>query len=491
MDDLKAWYRERLGERIAALEGARDRLDEADAVSTVRRLAHSLRGSGKTYGFPAITDAAALVEDASAADLLGRLTNLLETLRRTRDEPSGPTIRILVVEDDLDIHLVLRTALEGPQREIRFAGSVAEAETALSEGGVSLVLLDLNLEGSDGRDLLARMRGRPDVADIPVLVVTAARGLSRSECLALGADGFVEKPFDPQGLADEVAAHLRRLSVRAEALVDPETGLSARARTVQALAEAMHEAKTLVAVALVEPAAPASGDAMRRLADAVRAAVEEPRLLGRWDDHRLLVAAPGRSAGALAAALKAARSSAGAFSAGVGEAVAPEDEARAVEDAERSLRLVDFAGGDRIVVAGEEAAAAGLPPAAQSSDRPRILVVDDDTLVLHFTTNVLGRAGYEVRLAETGAAAIVDALTNPPDLVLLDVQLPGMDGFEVCRRLRPTEKSTGRPIRILLFSGLATADDIARGENAGADGYVVKPVDAETLIRRVREALGR
>jgi HPt (histidine-containing phosphotransfer) domain-containing protein len=99
MDDLRRTFRQALSGRIAALEAARAVMGSDDAASAVRRVAHALRGSGGTYGFPDITAAAAAVEDADEHDLAARLDELIALLRATATGSDAPA-EIMAVEDE-------------------------------------------------------------------------------------------------------------------------------------------------------------------------------------------------------------------------------------------------------------------------------------------------------------------------------------------------------------------------------------------------------
>jgi two-component system response regulator QseB len=114
-----------------------------------------------------------------------------------------------------------------------------------------------------------------------------------------------------------------------------------------------------------------------------------------------------------------------------------------------------------------------------------ILLVDDDPNICSVVRRGLRFEGYAVRVAEDGPQALEIARTEPPDLVVLDVMLPGMDGLEVCRRLR---RGTTAPI-LMLTARDAVRDRIA-GLDSGADDYLVKPFDLDELAARIR-ALGR
>ena len=121
--------------------------------------------------------------------------------------------------------------------------------------------------------------------------------------------------------------------------------------------------------------------------------------------------------------------------------------------------------------------------------RPRILVVDDEPDLLWALRFALGDEGYEVDSASSGAAALTLIEERRPHLILVDVVMPGIDGFELCRRLRRDERFASIPI-IFLTALLDTADRI-KGLNEGADDYVSKPFDLDELKARIRAVLRR
>jgi two-component system response regulator MprA len=124
---------------------------------------------------------------------------------------------------------------------------------------------------------------------------------------------------------------------------------------------------------------------------------------------------------------------------------------------------------------------------ADAAGPARILVVDDDPKLLSLMKRGLSFSGYVVDVAVDGEGALVRARESAPDLVILDVMLPGIDGVEVCRRLRAG--IAGLPILMLTAKG-RVADRIA-GLDAGADDYLIKPFDFDELLARIRALLRR
>jgi len=118
--------------------------------------------------------------------------------------------------------------------------------------------------------------------------------------------------------------------------------------------------------------------------------------------------------------------------------------------------------------------------------KERILVVDDDEKITNLLRRALSYEGYITDIAHDGPRALSIALEHHPDLVILDIQLPGMDGLEVCRRLRE-----GGSEPILMLTARDEVSDRVHGLDSGADDYLVKPFAIEELMARVRALLRR
>jgi two-component system, cell cycle response regulator DivK len=116
-----------------------------------------------------------------------------------------------------------------------------------------------------------------------------------------------------------------------------------------------------------------------------------------------------------------------------------------------------------------------------------ILVVEDNEKNLKLVRDVLQWAGYDVVAASSGEQGVAIAMERPPDLVLMDLQLPGMDGREALRQLRGSPRT--RSVPVVAVTAFAMKDDRERALNAGFDGYLAKPISVQALPEQVRSFL--
>ncbi len=120
-------------------------------------------------------------------------------------------------------------------------------------------------------------------------------------------------------------------------------------------------------------------------------------------------------------------------------------------------------------------------------EQEEILVVDDTLITLNLLTDILSAEGFQVRSADTGEGALRSVASEPPHLILLDVKMPGIDGFEVCRRLKAQEVS--RHIPVIFISVVTDLDERVKGFGLGAVDFISKPFQREELLARVRTHL--
>lgn len=118
----------------------------------------------------------------------------------------------------------------------------------------------------------------------------------------------------------------------------------------------------------------------------------------------------------------------------------------------------------------------------------RVLIADDEPNIVISLEFLMKREGHAVSVARDGPSALEAIRAGKPDLVLLDVMMPGLSGFEVCQAVRADEALAG--VKILMLSAKGRDTDIAKGNAMGADAYMTKPFSTRELAEKVRELLG-
>ena len=358
-EQLRQSFRDLAVERIELIEAALadHRRAARGAGDTLRRLAHALRGAGAAHGFPAVSAAAAAVAESSEPDLDARADALLASLRSATLGIPVRARTVLVVDDDEVMTTLLRATLTSSERSVAVAPTWRAAQAMIAVEAPSLIVLDLVLPDTDGRNAIIALRESAATAATPIVVVSGVLGEApRAECRALGATEYVLKPFDPRALSKVV------------------------------------------------------DDALRATASAA---------------------------------------------AGPPAAVTP---ARARDSL--SMRALE-----------------------------PVLLVEDDPVVAMLVSERLRRAGLEIVHCDNGSEAIELARTRVFSCAILDIKLPGADGFAVLGAIRADARNASTPVAML--TGMGQEKDVTRGFELGADDYIVKPFSPRELAARVQRLIDR
>lgn len=409
--------------------------------------------------------------------------------------------RVLVVDDDPTIGRILGSVLAARGIEVTLAGTAAEGEAVLAEQDVALVVLDLFLPDADGRVLLRRLRAHGPTANLPVLIATSGTGQElRAECFELGADAFVEKPFDAEVLAAQIASHVQRAAARERrAHYDMLTGLRNLAGLlhdldareggprglVMAELDGLHEIWDRYGWGTSEMIVTEVGRALARaLPDAVLARPSGGEFAWLLDGPtpEVLREAAARLRDA-ARSVSVSGPDGETFrltaSAAWGEDEGKGDAAALVEVVRTRVERAVAAGGNRVWAPAEAA------PASESL--PLVFVAEDDDITAKILSHRLEKDAFRVLRFDNGQEAYRRALDETPALVLLDVKMPGMDGFEILSRLRRTPSYDRVPI--VMLTSLGSESDVVRGFDLGADDYILKPFSPTELVARIRRLI--
>lgn len=503
MEDFPAHHVHALSAHMEGLSAALESLPtDESAADSLRRLARSLASAAEEMGATALARAARSIRDAEDRVLDETTSAFLDHVRALRERETQTATRVLLVEDNRTIAAAVEAYLKGPGYQVYHAATAAEAERVLEEHRIDVVLLDLILPDRDGRDLLVQMRESRATASLPVIVMSGKEGVvAKAECLAVGAREFLEKPVDPKALRAALERHARPHREEGEA-PGPADSVLDRPGLLEAfeVLRSDDRSRPTVAVLAVNDIEAIVRELGQEAGDGLVAAIGRELLpilddrehVGRWERGVVVMLLPGTSAADAKRKLKHGLSglaSAGAFdgfvragtslsfSAGVAIAESGQDLRDAVSAAKASLSRARAAG-KGVVVTAEEAA----------PDRPpRVLLVEDDRVTATLVQHRLDREGFEVVDFDNGEDAHGWAADSDFDLAILDVKVPGMDGFELLERLRAIPRLESVPI--VMLTGLGGEADVIRGLDLGANDYMLKPFSPTELMARVRRLL--
>jgi len=122
-------------------------------------------------------------------------------------------------------------------------------------------------------------------------------------------------------------------------------------------------------------------------------------------------------------------------------------------------------------------------------EKQKILIVEDEESLLKLESILLTSKGYQVQGVANGTAALKAIAKEPPDLVLLDIMLPEIDGFEVCHQIKQNEAT--KHIPVIMLTAKKSREDMSRGEKVGADWYITKPFKSAMVIETIQRFLSR
>lgn len=522
LDELREWYTQHLRARLDALLAAQEAFRAGDATSadSIRRIAHTVKGSGATYGFPEVTAAAATVDHAPNDILLDRAAVLVEVLqgvsgaRRSKDHPT-----VLVVDDDESITRLFQKMLLPEGYRILAAETGAAAEKHLESEPISLVILDLFLPDMDGRNLLVKIRNRIRTSRIPVLVITSHNTLAtQKECLALGADDFIEKPLDISKIATLVQKRLAGArDADREARRDLLTGLPNRAALHEAFHHMAAQARRLylpLSIAILDLdrfknindmfGHPAGDIVLQNFSRIARDSFRTADVLGRWGGEEFVALMPETNLVGAKLGL---------------EKVLHAFQAETINVLGTTLPVMSFSGGvilasphdtldsavggaDRFLYQAKETGRARICTAldAENTEARSVLLVEHDTMVIAGLTELLTREGLRLVIANTAAQAVEALERESFAAALIEIRLPGNDGFRTLEHLRTVDRrgagdaagSDGQAQRltpVLMIANLGGEYDVYRALEMGANDYIIKPFSAPDLLARLRRLI--
>lgn len=504
--------RPHVGALRRALESAARALVDPErgeaATESVHRIARAVAERSAVEGRPEMLAAATTVLEAQGPRLqpvTGELIALLRRADRIAAAPEGDLI--LIVEDDPQFARFLEAAIGTENRRVVIAETAAEARAAIALETPSLLILDLILPDSDGRNLLLELRSSARTAAVPVVVVTARLGGEvKAECFALGADAYFEKPLEPESFAVAVASQLERQARYTQLCRrDPVTGLPNRAAFLETCTHllATNPPGSPMALAVLDLdhfqyvearwGRVLAETVLRGVGTRLALALRPATSFARWDGAQFIALYSGQ--GAVEAALTFAQAlemirrldiKGGdgqpivvTFSAGIADVLAGQPFEEALTAADRLLYAAKITGQNRILTSDTTIAV----PAQ------RILLAEDDPSMVRILSRHLQQEGFQVVSYTNGREALEAAPTSGAALIISDIEMPELDGLAFLEALRAHPALQHVPVMMLTARGEESV--IVRAFELGADEYVTKPFSPRELSARVRRLLRR
>lgn len=470
-----------------------------DSAESLRALAHRIAGLAGMVGFGRVSALASNLEEAAGGIEAAAIDQaaahaLVDSLREAfaqelaGPEPEAPLEapdkphrgHVLIAEDDEDQRALVLRILADAGYSTEGVSSGALVMNAARATHPSVVLLDVEMPGLDGYSACRELKADPALARVPVVFMTSrARLDDKLAGLTLGADDYLIKPIDPRELIVRLDRVRTRDTARAEqagasgVMSYEDFLLVARSRLTRAAA----------AVVLVRVPAEQLATASTRVRDEVR----RMDLVAIYDRTHLLLLLPemnGSSARARTTAVIRGLEESGIDDAAAGVAVAPRPNAIWIEslicDADAAL-LQARQSGQSVAVFGEALEPAAAPVRARS-----VLVADDDPDVMRIVDAQLRGAGYQTRLAFDGSQALAALEVSKPDVLILDLIMPKLGGFDLLSRLKGSD---GPRPKTVVLSARGREDDVTRAFELGADDYMTKPFNPQELLARIARLL--
>jgi diguanylate cyclase (GGDEF)-like protein len=426
---------------------------------------------------------------------------------------------VMVVDDDSISATVITEVLKDWADVTLVADGTIAYERAVGLRP-DLILLDVLMPGTDGYSVCGRLKEDPRTRDIPIIFVSSlSEEGQEARGLLAGAVDYVTKPISAPILTARIRNHLelkrQRDRLERESLRDDLTGLANRLRLDDALnAEWRRAARTkdpvsLIAVGLdaFEPFSRLYGplatrDCLRRVAIALANAARRPGdVVARLPPDRFIAVLPVTDHEGARAVAERMRAAVRALDVPHGEngpdatvtvsvsvmTAQPkpgEHPAFALEHVLERLLDGQRHGRDRCLDEEAPAQPAATPPApTAATSSGRLLIVDDDPVSVQVLAELVRGGGYTVDAVSDSAKALAEVMARLPDLVLLDLRMPGVDGFEVCRRLKANASTAAIPVVFLSIVD-DPAEKMRAFEVGGAD-YVGKTFHPEEVMARI------
>ncbi|HWQ12867.1 MAG TPA: response regulator [Roseiflexaceae bacterium] len=450
---------------------------------------------------------------------------LVDKIDRITGAYTGRPLRILVLDDSRSAALYVAAILERAGMFVRVLHDPLRLLDQLDEFQPDLVLMDIYMPGCTGLELAAVIRQQEQHIGLPIVFLSGGKD-QPLQLAAIGrGDDFLEKSIPPDHLVAAVRSRAERArSVRTHMVRDGLTGLLNHAAVDQHLEREIARARRMgsdLALALIDVdhfkrvndthGHPAGDRVLKSLARLLQQGLRNSDVIGRYGGEEFALILPDTDGARAVEVLERLRTSfAGVrhragdtvfsvtLSAGVACLADYPDTAMLTAAADQALYAAKRSGRNRIVraapdeLAAPAAEAAGLAPGTHewitiAGAPPRVLVVDDDPDIGRLLAVWLASRGMEVDVLESGEAAVSHLDRGPPDLIFLDLLMPGMNGLQVLEHIR----DAGLDSAVILTTAFGSEQVAIDALRRGADDYLRKPFHQREFQAVLERSLAR
>ena len=405
---------------------------------------------------------------------------------------------VLVVEDDHMNMKLMRSLLGLGGYRVLEAG---EAETGLrmaAEQRPDLILMDVQLPGLDGLSATRRLKEDPELADIPVIALTGlAMEGDREKALAAGCRDYISKPINTRSFLDSLGTLLVPEEKEAAPQAGPPKTIQRPYSRILVVDDDPMNVKLVMAIlkkgGYDSLAAYDGAEALEKvrghhpdliLLDVMMPGLDGYQVTRELKDDPLTAGIPI----IMLTALNGAEDKLRGLESGADEFLTkPVNAPELLARAKSMLRLKQYRDQLLLRASSEKAFGRHLAPAA--ARRPNVLLVEDNAKDMRLFSGQIQGLDINMSVASDGEQALQEILSGEIDLVLLDIFLPGLDGFDVCQRLK--QDPVTRDIQVVLITCLKDLEGKIKGMELGADDYLVKPVDGRELTTRIKTLLAK
>ncbi|NQV38285.1 MAG: response regulator [Candidatus Marinimicrobia bacterium] len=414
---------------------------------------------------------------------------------------------ILLVEDTPEDALIAKSVLNQANYEVIHTETAEEAKKIMAQKQISMVILDLMLDDFDGRDFLIQLKSNQVTENIPAIILSSKTDTqTKTECLALGANAYFEKPLDPDLLLATISAHLNmsqkhQMESRYDTLTELPNRVAFKEEYSRTLASMERRTMKVFSVGMVD------FDYFKRVNDKygheigdkvlyyvsnfIKTNLRKSDVTARWGGEEFAILFPNTDAKGAKQALDKVRAQLKKqpfsmsseitipinISGGIIAVTESTPMEAAISRADNYLYKAKETGRDMVLTESDKIVQAVK----------EIVLVDDDDITAEFVQHRLEKEGYNVQRFNNGQDAYNALKELTPSLIITDVKMPGMDGFELLNRLRNTPGLIETPI--IMLTSIGKEKDIARGLNSGANDYIIKPFSATELLARIDRLL--